>query len=48
MQQHKIGCLLVVKDQALKGIITDSDYVGLAINLLEQMEFSEPPEFDDI
>ena len=47
MQRHKIGSLLVVKDDQLTGIITDSDYVGLAINLLEQMEEIEPPEADN-
>jgi len=47
MQNNKIGCLLVVKDSKLTGIVTDSDYVGLAINLLEQMEEMDPPEFDD-
>lgn len=46
MQLHKIGSLLIVKDEQLVGIITDSDYVGLAINLLEQMEEIEPPELD--
>lgn len=46
MQRHKIGSLLIVNDERLVGIITDSDYVGLAINLLEQMEEVEPPELD--
>jgi CBS domain-containing protein len=47
MQRHKIGSLLIVNDDRLIGIITDSDYVGLAINLLEQMEQVEPPELDN-
>ena len=47
MQRHKIGSLLIVNDDRLVGIITDSDYVGLAINLLEQMEEVEPPELDN-
>jgi len=46
MQRHKIGSLLIVNDDHVVGIITDSDYVGLAINLLEQMEEVEPPELD--
>lgn len=46
MQRHKIGSLLIVNDERLVGIITDSDYVGLAINLLEQIEEIEPPELD--
>ncbi|MBD3647653.1 MAG: CBS domain-containing protein [Pseudomonadales bacterium] len=47
MQKDKIGCLPVLRDDRVIGIITDSDYVGLAINLLEQLESMEPPEFDD-
>jgi CBS domain-containing membrane protein len=47
MQRHKIGSLLIVNDDRLVGIVTDSDYVGLAINLLEQMEQVEPPELDN-
>jgi len=47
MQKYKIGSLPVTSDGKLVGIITDSDYVGLAINLLEQMEEAEPDEFDD-
>ena len=46
MQRHKIGSLLVVNEDQLVGIITDSDYVGLAINLLEQMEEVEPLDDD--
>ncbi len=47
MQRAKIGCLPVFRNGQVIGIITDSDYVGLAINLLEQLESMEPPEFDD-
>ena len=39
---HKIGCLPVVSKNKLKGIITDSDFVAIAINLLEQIEETEP------
>jgi CBS domain-containing protein len=45
IEKHKIGCLPVLSNGKLKGIITDSDFVGVAINLLEQMEDSEP--FDE-
>jgi CBS domain-containing membrane protein len=48
IEKHKIGCLPVVTDGKLKGIITDSDFVAVAINLLEQLESSEPDEYDDI
>lgn len=45
LQRHKYGCLPVVTDGQLRGIVTDSDFVGVAINLLEQLELNEP---DDI
>ncbi len=41
LQSHKYGCLPVVVDDCLVGIITDSDFISIAINLLEQAEFSE-------
>ncbi len=41
MQLHKYGCLPVVSDDCLIGIITDSDFVAIAINLLEQAELLE-------
>jgi CBS domain-containing protein len=45
LERHRIGCLPVMADGKLKGIITDTDFVGVAINLLEQIEDAEP--FDD-
>lgn len=44
LQQHKLGCLPVVDKGELTGIITDADFVGVAINLMEQLEFAEPQE----
>ncbi len=44
LEAHKHGCLPVVTDGSLKGIVTDTDFVAVAINLLEQMEATEPPE----
>lgn len=41
LQSHKYGCLPVVSDEQLIGIITDSDFIAIAINLLEQMELME-------
>ncbi|MCB1755220.1 MAG: CBS domain-containing protein [Gammaproteobacteria bacterium] len=42
---RKFGCLPVTDKQGkLVGIITDSDFVNIAANLLEQMEFQEPDE----
>lgn len=45
LERHRIGCLPVVSNGKLKGIITDTDFVGVAINLLEQMESVEPDDF---
>ncbi len=44
LQKHQYGCLPVVTDGKLKGIITDSDYVAVAIDLLEQAELAELDE----
>lgn len=42
IEKHQIGCLPVVTAGKLRGIVTDTDFVGVAINLLEQIEESEP------
>ena len=49
LQKSKVGCLPVLRDGNLVGIITDTDFVAIAINLMEQLETQEPPEeeFDD-
>ncbi|PKF50886.1 CBS domain-containing protein [Enterovibrio nigricans] len=47
MQKHKIGCLPVVQHDKLVGIITDSDFVAIAITLIELQEEAEPPELED-
>ena len=41
LQSHKYGCLPVVSDDRLVGIITDTDFIAIAINLLEQVELCE-------
>ncbi|MGD8171038.1 CBS domain-containing protein [Vibrio sp. TRT 21S02] len=46
MQKHKVGCLPVVDNGELVGIITDSDFVAIAINLLELQEEVEPEEME--
>jgi len=46
LQKHKLGCLPVLTEGKLVGIITDTDFVAIAINLMEQMEMSEPVESD--
>ena len=48
LQKNKLGCLPVVDGSKLVGIITDSDFVAIAVNLMEQLESSEPDEvFED-
>ncbi len=44
LEKHRIGCLPVVTGGNLVGIITDTDFVAVAINLLEQLEEREPVE----
>ena len=38
LEKYRIGCMPVVVDGQLKGIITDTDFVAIAINLLELLE----------
>jgi len=47
LQQHKHGCLPVVEDNTLVGLVTDTDFVSVAINLLEMLEATEPVENTD-
>lgn len=47
MQKHKVGCLPVIAKGELVGIITDSDFVSIAISLLELQEEVEPEEIED-
>ncbi len=46
LEKHRIGCLPVVDEGKLCGIITETDFVAVAINLLEQLEDSEPLDED--
>jgi CBS domain-containing protein len=50
VEKHKIGCLPVMDDDKLVGIITDTDFVAVAINLLEQIEETEPvtEDYEDV
>lgn len=41
LSKHKLGCLPVVNRGKLVGIITDSDFVNVAINLLELADQQE-------
>ena len=44
LRKFKHGCLPVVTEGVLKGIITDTDFVAVAAHLLEQLETSIPVE----
>lgn len=50
LEKHRIGCLPVMEDDKICGIITDTDFVAVAINLLEQLEVSEPvtEDYEDV
>jgi CBS domain-containing protein len=36
MRDHKIGCLPVVKDGKLVGVLTEGEFLDIAAELLEQ------------
>ncbi|UPW19990.1 CBS domain-containing protein [Agarivorans sp. TSD2052] len=42
IERYRIGCLPVVEGKKLIGIITDTDFVGVAISLLEMLAEQEP------
>lgn len=44
LKKHRLGCLPVVEDELLVGIVTDTDFVTIAMHLLEQLEAQEPEE----
>jgi CBS domain-containing protein len=44
LRKFKHGCLPVVTEGELKGIITDTDFVGVAVHLSEQVEAAIPVE----
>ena len=48
LQKHKYGCLPVVENQRLVGIITSSDFIDVAIHLLEHLESIDPLDTDDL
>jgi len=41
LERLKIGCLPVVDNERLVGIVTSSDFVAISINLMEQFEIAE-------
>ncbi len=47
MRNHRLGCLPVLENDQLVGIITDTDFVEVSIHLLEQLDAVEDfPEED--
>ena len=48
VRSQRYGCLPVVDEGRLVGIITDSDFVNIAIDLLEQLEALDPPEVEEV
>lgn len=47
MFRRKRSCLPVMRDGSLRGIVTDSDFLSVAITLMEQLESAEPDEDAD-
>ncbi len=48
MEQHRYGCLPVRDGERLAGIVTDTDFVAVAINLIEQLEALAPPPEEEL
>ena len=42
MFRRKRSCLPVTREGELRGIVTDADFLGVAITLMEQLEAVEP------
>lgn len=42
MLRRKRSCLPVMRDGELRGLVTDADFLGVAITLMEQLEAVEP------
>jgi CBS domain-containing protein len=49
MLRRKRSCLPMIRDGELRGLVTDADFLGVAIALMEQLESVEPePDEGDI
>lgn len=46
MFRRKRSCLPVTRNGELRGIVTDADFLGVAITLMEQLEAAEPEPED--
>ena len=44
LRRQRLGCMPVVEDGKLVGIISDSDFVEVAATLMEQLEMTEPED----
>ena len=44
LREQRMGCMPVTRDGALVGIVSDSDFLEVAIALMEQLEMVEPEE----
>lgn len=44
LRKQRLGCVPVTRDGQLIGIVTDSDFLEVAIALMEQLEMVEPEE----
>jgi len=42
LRNQRIGCLPVIKNDKLVGIITDSDFLAVAVELLTELDHLEP------
>jgi CBS-domain-containing membrane protein len=47
LRRQRLGCLPVIREGTLVGIISDSDFLEVAITLLEQLEMTDPEEEAD-
>lgn len=48
LRKQRLGCLPVVRDGKLVGIISDSDFVEVAAVLMEQLEMTEPEAEEEL
>lgn len=48
LRRQRMGCLPITRDGRLVGIISDSDFLEVAITLLEQMEMTDPEEAEEV
>ncbi|MCG8611592.1 MAG: CBS domain-containing protein [Pseudomonadales bacterium] len=47
MRKYRYGCLPVLQSGKLVGIVTDTDFVGIAVHLIEQLEEADSEAWGD-